>query len=831
MRKKEALALIITLALSLTAGCAPGDISRYAAKAQQAGESIFEGKAVPAAAEAADAGDVTEPERESIAEREGMTETEVTSEAEKSDVAENLADDEKSGEAEPATESERFGETESAAESVNPVGEDSATETESSAETESTSEPERFAETETAAGSESSAETESTSEPENAAETESTAESGNAAVESGNSTAESGNAAAESTDAATKQEQSRTIQLPAMMTEATERVQSALSEKADFISGSLAGKDALSKEQQDALQAVLRQQTYDDRTLCVINSAQYEGKQTGSFLLFGDSTALTARGRVSGDLWFYDGEKATRLLKDTEFLQQQTIQCGGGSYLLIQTLKNGKTAAQVYRIKGGRAVSCFTNAVSIEQEGEKLRVNYKSDHINYDPVGATWSGGEAEITYFYMPGEDGFEQEEIRALTAEQYLAYIQTEDAETQRLKEELEEKFYNTDTEGEEYRYSFFAIGDERIGYRECRIGMPMNEDEADHVAAEYTYHLAKLENGTLTNQCETLSGSGYYFAQWDQKKEELEALSKLPAAWLKNRIDRAARTLRAKERLALECVQEVQEYDADALCFVEQADYDGDGETESFVAVGRYDGILCAPVCDLWFVAGENPVLLSENLPVKNVLSYEKGGISLFLLEGFETDGARDRLYGVKDGAAQRLLTNASEIQIEENGDLTAKIAGANGELPYYYHISNGTVTEYGVREMAPEMLLDYDNGKAVYRQLRRLAQLQDASLSCLKRDNGLIHVMLTGQNGASYEIYRVSDGALVLIDCGDGGYGAAAPEAAGAQPGAAESETADEKAADGQAEPANVKAGSDKTETADEETPETENDTAK
>lgn len=750
MRRKEALAMIITLALSLTAGCAPGDISQYAAKAQRAGEAIFEGKTVPAAAEVADAGAGTE------------------------------AGSENPGKAESAAKSENSGEAESAAESESPTEPETVTEPESAVESESVAEPENPA------------------APESAAESESAVKSELAAA-SGNENKFDHTAQSES--AAQQQTQSQLIELPAMMTEVEERIQTAMAEKAEFVNGSLAGKDALTKAQQEALQAVLGQEAYNDKTLCLINSAQYEGQETGSFLLFGDSTALTARGKVSGDLWFYNGEKAVRILKNTDFMRQQTMQCDGRNYLLIQTQTDGKVSAQVYSIKDGRAAGCFTNAVSIEQEGEKLRVNYKADHIQYDPVSAEWSGGEAEITYFYVSDGNDFEQENIRELTVEQYLAYIQPgeADAEAQRFREKQEEKFLNTDIDNEEYHYSFFAIGDDRIGYRECRIGLPKeNADETGRVVAEYTYHIAKLENGKLMDQCETLSGSGYYFAQWDQKKEELEVLSRIPAAYLKNRIDRAARTLQAKGRSALQCVQEVQEYDADGLCFVEQADYDGDGEAESFVTIGRYDGILCAPVCDLWFVTGENPVLLAEKLPVKSVLSYEKDGIFLFLLEGFEVDGAKERLYGVKDRTARRLLENASEIEVEENGDLTAWVTGAGGKLPYYYHILNGEVTEYGVQEKTPELLLDYENGRAVYRQLQRLADLQEGAFTCLERENGLIHVMITGKNGGvSYETYRVSNGTLVLVDCGDGGYEPASPNADGEETQDGEAEAVNEE----------------------------------
>lgn len=771
MRKKEALAMIITLTLGLASGCAPGDISRYAAKAQQAGEAIFEGRVVPAAAEVADAsgeGETAAEKAESEEETETVPETgNLTASKPESSPANESLNGSDSG-----TELEDFGGAGS-----NSGGSGAAAETEENAEIGDAAEAQSTSEMQNTAEAQSDSEMQNTAESQNTAETQSTSKSQN--------TSES--------------QQAQPTELPAMMKQVGERVQTAMAERADRIVGSLAGRDTLTKVQQDALQAVLKQQSYGDKTLCLISSASFEGKETGSFLLFYDSTALTARGKVNGDLWFFTGNKAVSVLKNAEFTQLQAIKCGGRDFLLIQTKKGGKTNAQAYRVKDGKPEGCFVNAVSIEPEGDELQVSYQSDHVQYDPASGKWSGGKAAITYFYVSGEDDPEQESVRKLTAEQYLAYIQPDeaDAEAQDFKRTQEEKFYNTYEAGQERSYSFFALGNDRIGYRECRIGTSEQEtDENGHAVAEYTYYLAKLENGRLTQQCESLSGSGYYFARWDQKEEELQSLAEIPAMYLKNRIDRAERTLQPGERIALQSVQAIQEYDTDGLCFVEQADYDGDGKKESFVAIGRYDGILNAPVCDLWFVAGEEAVQLEEKLPLKAVFSFEKEGISLLLTEGFEADGARERLYGVKEAAAQRYLKNASEIEVEENGDLTARI----GELPFYYHVADGEVAEYGVQEKAPEMLLDYDNGKAVYRQLQRLEKLQEGKLSCLVRENGMIHVMLTDKNGGvSYETYRVQNGSLVLADCGEGGYEVGGQKADEAEAEDGEKESADKERA--------------------------------
>lgn len=706
MRKKEAVGIITALLLGMTAGCAPGDISRYTAQAQQAGKAIFEGEPAPVSAEGREA----EPDLEAEAETKAVS----------------SADD-------------------AGTEAKSPEENDGAEETES------------------LEGNTGAEETESPEGPAGAAKPESETEK--------------------------PADEAEAAELPAMMTEADERIQEAFSGKAEFFSGKLSGKDGYNAAELEALQAVLRQEEYDDKTLCLINSAQFEEQETGSFLLFCDSTALTAKGRISGDLWFCAGQEAVELVDGADFMQMRSIQCAGKNYLLTQIEMDEDMIAQVYRVEAGKAAACFREAVSIEQEEGELRVNYKADYTRYDPVSG-WDDSDAEITYFYAPGEDGFEQIKIRELTAEQYLAYIQPDEnnAEALRFKEEQEEKFYHDLEETQECRYSFFAIGEDRIGYRECRIALPdENMDKTGREAAEYRYHIVKLDNGKLTLQCETLSGSGYYFREWEKKDEEFQQLSEIPPMYLKNRIDRAAQTLRAKELTALQCVQKVQEYGADDLCFVQQADYDGDGETETFVAVGRYKGEFGAPVCDLWYVSGEDAVLLAENLPVKSAFNFESGGVSLFLLKGYAVDGISDRLYGVEEGSAKRYLENAAEVEIEENGDLTARIAKQDGELPYYYYVQDGNVTEYGAEQVKPEKLLDYENGRALYKRLQKLAALQNAELSCLKRENGLLHVMFTDHDGRmSYETYCVREGSLVLIDCGDGGYEAAVPKTAEGEP---------------------------------------------
>lgn len=728
MRKKEALAWIIALTLGMTAGCAPGDISRYTARAQQAGEEIFEGKVVPAS---------VGPVKEANVAESGPEETEKTPE-----------------------------ETEAATETVN--------------ESETTTETAGGAETENSAG-------ETAAEPESAVETKNEEPEGAASENESQQEEEK------------ETEQQETEKLPTMMAQADERVQKALEEKAESFTGKLAGKDELEKTELDALLAVLQQEDYDDRTLCLINSASFEGQESDSFLLFGDSTALTARGKLSGDLWLYAGGKAVKVQEDAEFLGLRTVACGGENFLSVQTKEDGTSDAQLYRIEEGKAQPCFTDAVSIVQAADELLVSYRADCVQYDPVSEEWSGGEEEITYVYAPAGKEFEQLPVRELTAEQYLAYIQPDgtDSESQLWKAQQEERFYNPDEEETEHRYSFFAIGDSWIGYQECRIGLP--EDGSSHAVADYRYQIAKLENGKLTAQSETHSGSGYYFEQWDRQTEELEKLAGLPAMYLKNRIDRAAQSLNGKERAALQSVLKVQEYDAEGLCFVQQQDYDGDGEAESFVTIGRYDGILGAPVCDLWFAAQGEATLLEENLPVKSVLSCKgekaAGGNALFLLEGYEAEGAKDRLYGVREKKPQRYLENAQKIEVEENEDLIAWISREEGKLPYYYHILNGEVVEYGLRESMPERLLQYENGRAVYRSLQKFADLQGGELSCLERENGLIHVMIQDRNGKiSHETYDVTGDRLVLTECGDGGYETGAPE------------TADDKAVDTESEDA-------------------------
>ncbi|MFR6589847.1 MAG: hypothetical protein ACLURV_06610 [Gallintestinimicrobium sp.] len=96
--------------------------------------------------------------------------------------------------------------------------------------------------------------------------------------------------------------------------EVTDSVYEAYAQKSDAFTGKLAGHDRLSRAENAALTAVLSQGA-QDKTLCLQNMAKYDSNANDALSADTESTPLTARGRISGDLWYYDGESARLLEK------------------------------------------------------------------------------------------------------------------------------------------------------------------------------------------------------------------------------------------------------------------------------------------------------------------------------------------------------------------------------------------------------------------------------------------------------------------------------------------------------------------------------------
>lgn len=679
------------LALTLTAGCTPGTIREYTAKAQRAGEVMFEGKTQDVLAEGAE-----------TAGREAM-------EAKETETAE--------------------------------AGTESSDQTGSS-----------VTETESAAGAESAA------EPESAAAA------------------------------------SEPVGIPALMSEVPEELSGLIGSKGADFTGKLAGKDRLYRTETAAMEAVLSQERYDDQSLCMQNMARYDGSGSQSFLLIFESTPLTARQRIEGDLWYFDGETAKKLLEDTVFTGVQLVQGDENPYLIVRMQEEKQEKAAVYTVTKGQEQILFADAISIHATEGGIRVDYPAEAFRYDPLAGEWADGTGTVPYFYARTAEGFTPLIWKELSVQQYLSYAQAEeaDAAAYAYQKELEEKFYTGTDSGTEYTYEFFAIGDGRIGYRQRSVGKASeNSGEIGHAVAEYTWQIFMLDNGKLTEDGVSFGGEGYYFENREEQQQELESLNEIPAGLQAYRISDARQGMRAAEKKALESVLAAQEYPEEALCFVSAADFDQNGSKEAFAAVGRYDGAFGAPVCDLWY-AGGTAQLLAENIPLKGMEKIGAGNAAAQLVRGYEIDGKRDFLFTVKDGAPVRCLETMGSFAVRESGGLAAWAAGEEPSAPAYFHMEKGEAVPYGTSEIPLENILDYANGKAVYTSLLRQAGNDAAKIVCLQRENGLIHITLSDGDSRFYETYEVQEEKLVLTDSGEGGYSPAAQAdtAQAAQAGSAE-----------------------------------------
>ena len=689
MRKKQA-AMALVLALTLAAGCAPGDVSEYARKAQRAGEAMFEGKTEDVMAEPAA---VSETAEAGTAEPETVPET--------------------------ATEPE----TETAEETGSDAGAESGADSEAAEETGSD------------AGAESISET------------------------------------------AAAREALRQIVLPALMTEVPEEISSMMGEKSADFTGKLAGKDELFWTEETALKTVLSQESYDDRMLCIQNMARYNGKDKGSFLLVFEETSLTARQRVQGDLWYFDGETAKKLLDDTVFTGMQLVAGEAEPYLIVRMQEEKQEKAAVYTVIEGKVQPFFADSVSIHAAEGGIRVDYPAEAFRYDPLVGEWADGEGAVPYFYKRTAEGFAPFIWKELSVQEYLAYAQGEEADeaAKQYQRELEEQFYTSADGGTEYAYEFFAVGDGQVGYRKRCVGEASgNGGETGHAVAEYTWQISTLDDGKLKKDGVSFGGEGYYFEDWEERKQELESLNEIPAELQANRVGEASRTMRAAEKKALERVLATQEYPEDAVCFVSAADFDRSGAKEAFAAVGSYDGAFGTPVCDLWYVGEDTAQLLEENIPLKGMEKAGTGNAAAQLFKGYGDGGRNDLLFAVKDGAPVRCLEDMGSFAPDGTGGLLAWVAGKETSAPEYFHMEKGTAIPYEMSQIPLDDIFDYENGKAVYASIMRQAGDDTGKVSCLQRENGLIHVTFSDGEQRFYETYEVQGGKLVLTDSGEGGY---------------------------------------------------------
>ena len=209
--------------------------------------------------------------------------------------------------------------------------------------------------TETAAERESMAETESDVESAAGAETESISET------------------------AEVREALRQIVFPALMAEVPEEISSLMEEKGADFTGKMAGKDELFWTEETALKTVLSQESYDDKMLCIQNMERYNGKDKGSFLLIFEETPLAARQRVQGDLWYFDGETAKKLLDDTVFTGMQLVAGEAEPYLVVRMQEEKQEKAAVYTVIEDQVQPLFTDSVSVHVTEGGIRVDYPAE--------------------------------------------------------------------------------------------------------------------------------------------------------------------------------------------------------------------------------------------------------------------------------------------------------------------------------------------------------------------------------------------------------------------------------------------------------------------
>ena len=294
------------------------------------------------------------------------------------------------------------------------------------------------------------------------------------------------------TDTATESAVATALQIPALMTEVTDSVYEAYAQKSDAFTGKLAGHDRLSRAENAALAAVLSQKEYGDKTLCLQNMAKYDSNASESFLLMFESTPLTARGRISGDLWYYDGESARLLEKEIVVTGLKQVTGIGTPFVILESEASGKKQAAVWTVTDQKSEKLFDDAETIEATTDGVCAFYPAEKTVYDPLVSEWDSAEETVPVYYERTADGFAESSYRELTASEYLAYVSAEDSdeEAQAWKEDLEEQFYTQTEEDTEYTYWFYAIGEDKVAYRCRTVGQSVGqEDGIDHAAAKYS------------------------------------------------------------------------------------------------------------------------------------------------------------------------------------------------------------------------------------------------------------------------------------------------------------------------------------------------------
>ena len=216
------------------------------------------------------------------------------------------------------------------------------------------------------------------------------------------------------TDTATESAAATAPQIPALMTEVTDSVYEAYAQKSDVFTGKLAGHDRLSRAENAALTAVLSQKEYGDKTLCLQNMAKYDSNANESFLLMFESTPLTARGRISGDLWYYDGESARLLEKGIVVTGLQQVTGIGNPFVILETEVSGKKQAAVWTVKDQKCEKLLEDAETIEATKDGVCTFYPAEKTVYDPLVSEWDSAEETVPVYYERTADGFAERSYR---------------------------------------------------------------------------------------------------------------------------------------------------------------------------------------------------------------------------------------------------------------------------------------------------------------------------------------------------------------------------------------------------------------------------------
>ena len=172
--------------------------------------------------------------------------------------------------------------------------------------------------------------------------------------------------------------------------------------------------------------------------------AKYDSNANESYLLMFESTPLTARGRISGDLWYYDGESARLLEKGIVVTGLQQVTGIGNPFVILETEVSGKKQAAVWTVKDQKCEKLLEDAETIEATKDGVCTLYPAEKTVYDPLVSEWDSAEETVPVYYERTADGFAERSYRELTASEYLAYVSAEDSdeEAQAWKEKLEEQ-----------------------------------------------------------------------------------------------------------------------------------------------------------------------------------------------------------------------------------------------------------------------------------------------------------------------------------------------------------------------------------------------------